>query len=398
MHMSPSAFSKLRSCEYLWFANSVLRIESRSRSRIYLDRGNLFHALIERALRIYVSSGAPFVYEGDEGFAVARSVFKSQYDERGIECSEVDALELLAAARWQLPRLRMQEWEIIHVDVPDENGVVCKTPLIECKLSAPFGKHELHAILDLVFRHKTTGKIWHTNWKTSAKDLGASTHVLNDYQLYIEREILRHHGINPDVSALCYLRSVPPAPPTLIYNGTKVSRDKQKVACTWEMYVEAIVNVGGDIDDYADMQPVLDAKIFSRWCPDATTPVALDVMRNELTAWLDRADVLLSSWESRLSLAPSTELTATPETPKRKLAHSCGKCDYLTWCRAGLDHPDGMDLRLLGPDYKSRDEKSPLVGLRLNRDGPVYDPNDAYKAFAAKHGRHDIESHQEFTP
>jgi RecB family exonuclease len=125
MHMSPSAFSKLRSCEYLWFANSVLRIESRSRSRIYLDRGNLFHALLERAFRIYVSSGVPFAYEGDDGFVIARSVFTEQFESRGIQCTEPDALELLAAARWQLPRLRMQEWEIVHVD---------GHPLIERKL------------------------------------------------------------------------------------------------------------------------------------------------------------------------------------------------------------------------------------------------------------------------
>ena len=393
MHMSPSAFSQLRSCEYLWFANSVLRIESRSRSRVYLDRGNLFHALIERALRVYASTGVPFVYAGDDGFVVARSVFKEQYDERGIGCEEADALELLEAARWQLARLRMQEWEILTVE-----GKL----LIECRLSAPWSGHELHAILDLVFRHKPSGLIWHVNWKTSAKDLGTATHVVNDYQLFIEREILRHHGVVPDISALCYLRSVPPTPPTLTYNKTKVSRDKSKLACTWEMYVQAIVDVGGDIDDYADMQPVLDAKIFSRWCPDATSHVALEVMRRELLAWLERADALQHAWENRLALDSSSDAVAPAPVPaysalKRKLAYSCGKCDYLAWCRAGLDHPDGMDLRLLGPDYKMRDDKSPFVGLRLNRDAPVYDPNAAYKALAAKHGR-DLEPHQEFTP
>jgi hypothetical protein len=399
MHLSPSSFSKLRSCEYLWFANSVLRIEARGRSRHYLDRGNLFHALIEKALRIYVDTGKPFVYEGADGFVVARSVFTEQYKKRGIECEEADALELLEAARWQLPRLRMEEWEVLHVETTNEAGVRVRVPLIECMLSAPWGDHELHAILDLVFCHKTTGKIWHVNWKTSAMDLKPITHVVNDYQLFIEREILRHHGIKVDVSALCFLRSVPPTPPPLTYNGTKVSRDKSKVACTWELYVKTVESIGGDPHEYEEMQPVLDARIFSRWCPDATTETADAVMRAELTEWLDRAETIKFAWDNRASFGVDSLLDSHEYdmNPKRKLGHSCLKCDYLTWCRAGLDHPDGMDLRLLGPDYKLRDNKSPLVGIRLNRDGPTYDPNLAYKLFAAKHGR-TIEPHQEFSP
>lgn len=406
MHISPSSFSKLRSCEYEWFANSVLRIEPRRGSRPYLDRGNLFHALLERALRLYAKTGVPFLYEGDEGFKQARSVFTEQYDTRGIQCTEEEALELLDAARWQLAQLNLHEWEVVHIDQPDPDnpGQTRRVPLVECSLSAPWGKHELHAIIDVVFRHKTSGEVWHVNWKTSAKDLGIATHVVNDYQLMIEREILRHHGIVIDISALCYLRSVAPTPPPLIYNGTRVSRDKQKLACTWEMYAETVERIGGDPDDYIDLKPILDGKVFSRWCVDATTPEAEATMHAELTAWLERADAIVRTWNERVSFGPTPDpqdgqtVPEAPPWPRRKLGYSCQKCDYALWCRAGLEHPEGMDTRLLAADYRPRDNRSPLVGLRvLNNSGPGYNPNAAYLAFAAKHGRA-LEPHQEFKP
>lgn len=392
MHLSPTGFSRLRECEYRWFAGSVLRIEPRGAARHYLDRGNLFHALLERAFRIYVETGEVYTYEGEHGFRTARDVFVEQYrSPRAIQCDEPTALELLEAIRWHMPRLGLHEWEIVELD---------GEPLIEKKLQAPWGRHELHAVLDLVFQHRTTGLVWHVNWKTSAKDLKPRTHVVGDYQLFLERLILEHHGIKPDVSALCYLRSKAPTPPTLIHKGRDVSRNKQALSCTWEMYAEVVRSLGKDPDDYADLQPVLDAKLFSRWVTDAAPPIVHARMRADLTAWLDRAAALHDGWNNRLRLVDDAGDTASPsaEVPRRRLDRACESCDYALWCRAGVVHPEGMDVELLSTDYRIRDERSPLVGLRKFGQATTFDPAAAYKQFGARFGRPNIEPHQEFKP
>ena len=72
----------------------------------------------------------------------------------------------------------------------------------------------------------------------------------------------------------------------------------------------------------------------------------------------------------------------------------CSGCDKEPWCRAAIRKGGEYDLALLGTEY-AVGEGSPLAGRE--QYGKLYDPADAYVAFALNRG-HTIQRDQELKP
>lgn len=385
VRINPTRLRRFYRCEYEWFAYVVLGVNRlRSLDSEHRDRGKAFHALAEYAWRDYAETGVPFTFEGDVGQGVAREVLYALYKTEGTSLDEQASYEVLDAIRFQLERFDMGAWEVVRL----ADG----TPLIEADLRAPLTPEvEMQAVVDLVLRHKATGKIWFIDFKTTAGPIDSTKippYIEHDDQLAMGREVLRANGIEVDFSALLHLRSLAPVPPHVVNVGKKnegLCRSVDKLACDWETYRAALVERGDDPESEAALKvrEGLRSKSFVRWQVDKSSPEG-------------HAATLANI---RRAAARMVALAKGDAKPIRRLLHvtrgACARCDYGTWCLAAMRNEGVDDLALLGTDYAAR-EGSPLAG-RERYDAPLFNPADAYVQWAAAHGR-TIEPHEEFRP
>ena len=369
-------------CEEAWALHAVTKIRKlRGPAHPARDRGKLFHALVEFALREFAETGKPYTFEGFCGRERAREVFSTLYDAEGTDCSEETAHELLAAIRWQVADWNLEQWEVVHRD----GG-----PLIEVDLRAPLIPGvQLQAILDVVLRHVPTGLIWFTDWKSTADAINTTDsppYVEHNYQLAIGREVLKHAGIVPDVCALRKLRSTAPRVPGLT-GRKKVMRNLSKLACDWPTFRQALIDNDEDPDakTFDKARASLQCSVFNRWIVDITSDEAHALMRRDL----ERVGARMLAI-SRGEVKPIRSINH----PFGKMKTGCAACDKETWCRAALRRGGEYDLDLLGIHYEA-DEDSPLAGRE--KYGKIHDPSDAYVAWAAARGR-TLQRDKEFSP
>lgn len=380
VRLNPTRLRRFLRCEYENYAYTELGIYAqRTVPSPHRDRGKVFHALLEHAVRHYADTGAVLQYDR----LLAREVFVQQYKDEGTDVDETTGEQLIAAANYHLRKLDLPSWEIVKL----ADG----SPLIETDLRAPLiDDVELQAKVDVVMQHRVTGKVWLIDWKTTVfaiDTLIVPPFVEHDYQLLISRMVLAHNGINVDVAVLCHLRSQAPEPPPFVYANTprqRTSYDTNKLLCDWETYRAALVERGEDPSNPAAMKvrEGLARQVFVRWQHDITSPAGNVATTTEIL----RAAVRMREI-ARSETKPIRRLEQLPRS-------GCTRCDYEKWCRAALRNNGQPDLRLLGTDYLTRDE-SRLAGQE--QYGPQFDPTKAYVAYAAEHGR-TLEPHQEFTP
>jgi hypothetical protein len=253
---------------------------------------------------------------------------------------------------------------------------------------------ELQAIIDVVFRHRETGRIWLLDWKTTEDAIDTAQllpRIEHNVQLAIERMILAHHGIDVDVSAIVVLRSTAPKPPELTSRG-KVSRNKAKLACDWPTFEQAIRDNGED-ENAEDVQAVREqllTAVFVRWRTDLVTPNSEAVMRNQVYAVAVRMRTLAAGLNLLLN-PPIRNL----RDDSGKASRGCKGCEYRNWCTSSLRQNSVMAEGLLGLEYVAKPD-SPLLG-RANYDQAPFDPADVYVQYIARLGRI-IEPHEEYRP
>jgi hypothetical protein len=380
VRLNPTRLTRWLRCEYEGYAYSELGIyKQQTVPSPHRDRGKVFHALLEHALRHYADTNTVFQYDR----LTAREVFKQQYRDEGTDVAEETGEQLLAATNYHIKNLDLPAWEIVKL--PDGS------PLIETDLRAPLIEHvELQAKIDIAMRHRVSGKLWLIDWKTTAlviDTLLVPPFIEHNYQLAIQREVLRHNGIDVDLSALCHLRSQAPEKPPLVYAGKKNQRtsyDTTKMLCDWPTYRAALVERGEDPSNAAALKvkETLAHQVFTRWQVDMSSDVGHAATMHEITRAAKRM-VEIAKGDAK----PIRRLLQTPRS-------GCTRCDYEPWCRAAMRNGGEPDLRLLGTDYLTRDT-SVLAGHE--HYGPQFHAYKAYVEFAAKHGR-TIDPHTEFTP
>ena len=387
IRLNPTGLRRFYRCEYEWYAYSVLGVQAlRPPPSQNRDRGKAFHALLEYAFRQYTETGEPFTFAGDVGRSVAQVVLIRLYDDESVDLGEDVSLELLDSIRHQLTAFDMDAWEVVAL--PDG------TSLIEADLRAPhptLPAVQLQAKVDLVLRHRTTGKVWLVDFKTSAFPID-TTKVLPwikaDDQLAIGREVLAAHGITVDFSALLHVRSCAPKPPPLVYVGTRRERTSysaKDMSCDEPTYIATLRERGEDPSsvEALKVRDALSLQAFTRWQLDISSPAThAAVMANNTRA-------------ARRML----ELVRGDAKPVRRLSMShyrgsCHACDYGPWCTAAMDNGGTDDLTLLGSAYSARDW-SPHAGYSGLTS--LSNPSSDYLHWAAEHGRK-LSPSEEFKP
>ena len=175
---------------------------------------------------------------------------------------------------------------------------------------------DIKGVIDVVWRHKTTGRILITDYKFSTKNKGLED-ILLDEQMYLYAMV---YGTNNNLSIddidIGYI-NIPKCEmtkPRVLKNGT-LSKDKAQNT-TYNMYVESINELGLNISDYEDILSELTNKTMIN--------VAISQMNRDMMIRIaENVDHVIRDMEKGYVL--------------EKCAFQCKYCDFLQYCKYGKE-------------------------------------------------------------
>lgn len=174
----------------------------------------------------------------------------------------------------------------------------------------------IKGVIDVVWRHKTTGRILITDYKFSTKNKGLED-ILLDEQMYLYAMV---YGTNNNLSIddidIGYI-NIPKCEmtkPRVLKNGT-LSKDKTQNT-TYNLYVESINELGLNISDYEDILSELTNKTMIN--------VAISQMNRDMMRRIaENVDHVIRDMEKGYVL--------------EKCAFQCKYCDFLQYCKYGKE-------------------------------------------------------------
>lgn len=174
----------------------------------------------------------------------------------------------------------------------------------------------IKGVIDVVWRHKTTGRILITDYKFSTKNKGLED-ILLDEQMYLYAMV---YGTNNNLSIddidIGYI-NIPKCEmtkPRVLKNGT-LSKDKAQNT-TYNLYVESINELGLNISDYEDILSELTNKTMIN--------VAISQMNRDMMIRIaENVDHVIRDMEKGYVL--------------EKCAFQCKYCDFLQYCKYGKE-------------------------------------------------------------
>ena len=175
---------------------------------------------------------------------------------------------------------------------------------------------DIKGVIDVVWRHKTTGRILITDYKFSTKNKGLED-ILLDEQMYLYAMV---YGTNNNLSIddidIGYI-NIPKCEmtkPRVLKNGT-LSKDKAQNT-TYNLYVESINELGLNISDYEDILSELTNKTMIN--------VAISQMNRDMMIRIaQNVDYVIKDMEKGYVL--------------EKCAFQCKYCDFLQYCKYGKE-------------------------------------------------------------
>lgn len=170
----------------------------------------------------------------------------------------------------------------------------------------------LKGVIDVVWRHKTTGRILITDYKFSTKNKGFED-ILLDEQMYLYSLIYgTKNNLSIDDIDIGYV-NIPKCEmtkPRVLKNG-QISKDKAQNT-TYNLYIDTIQEQGLNIDDYSD---VLDDFKDKKMVDVAIAQMNKDMM----TRIAQNVDNVLKDMQKGYIL--------------EKCTFQCKYCDFLQYCK-----------------------------------------------------------------
>lgn len=190
-----------------------------------------------------------------------------------------------------------KEYEVLHKEYRIEN-------------------EQLKGVIDVVWRHKTTGRILITDYKFSTKNKGLED-ILLDEQMYLYAMVYGlQNKLSIDDIDIGYV-NIPKCEmvkPRVLKNGT-LSKDKAQNT-TYNLYVESINELGLNISDYEDVLSELTNKTMIN--------VAISQMNRDMMLRIaQNVDNVIKDMEKGYVL--------------EKCTFQCKYCDFLQYCKYGKE-------------------------------------------------------------
>lgn len=175
---------------------------------------------------------------------------------------------------------------------------------------------DIKGVIDVVWKHKITGRILITDYKFSNKDKG-QTDILLDEQMYIYAvayATLNNLTLTDIDIGYINIPKCEMKKPRVLKNGA-LSKDKAQNT-TYAMYVEAINELGLDIKDYENVLAELTGKTM---CTVAISPINVDMAVRIMTN------------------IDNTIKDMTKGFVLEKCTFQCKYCDFLNYCKYGKE-------------------------------------------------------------
>lgn len=205
--ISFSEYSTFMQCPHKWFLNYMLKIPSDTNEELIF--GSSVHDTIETLL----TTDTMLVKMAKRDIGFAEGIFKGELKKQIQSINDVNMLKKMNEG-WVLPTFvkqamgllrelklftRWKDYEVVDVEIKLDG-----LPIIECEDVTIVYK----GFIDLVLRHKVTGRYLILDWKTSRKawDINAKE---EDPNFYTQLKLYKHFysmkkGIPMDMIDLCF--------------------------------------------------------------------------------------------------------------------------------------------------------------------------------------------------
>lgn len=190
-----------------------------------------------------------------------------------------------------------KEYEVLHKEYRVEN-------------------EQIKGVIDVIWRHRTTGRILITDYKFSTKNKGLED-ILLDEQMYLYALVYgMQNNLSIDDIDIGYV-NIPKCEmikPRVLKNGT-LSKDKAQNT-TYNLYVESINELGLNISDYEDILSELTNKTMIN--------VAISQMNGDMMLRIaQNVDNVIKDMKKGYVL--------------EKCTFQCKYCDFLQYCKYGKE-------------------------------------------------------------
>lgn len=208
---------------------------------------------------------------------------------------------------------QIKSWKNYFTNILRERDSLIKDYDIVAK-EEPVEDDTLKGIIDLILRHKETGRYLLVDYKFST-GVKKYTELLVDEQLYIYAFLYSNKNNIPleniDIGYMNISKSDLDYPRVL--NNGKLSKDKNQNT-TFDMYVEKIKELNLKIEDYLDVLDILkDKKQLSLYSSSINLDMLIKILSN--------IDNVIKDMNKGYVL--------------EKCSYMCSKCDFYPYCKEG---------------------------------------------------------------
>ena len=208
---------------------------------------------------------------------------------------------------------QIKSWKNYFTNILRERDSLIKDYDIVAK-EEPVEDDTLKGIIDLILRHKETGRYLLVDYKFST-GVKKYTELLVDEQLYIYAFLYSNKNNIPleniDIGYMNISKSDLDYPRVL--NNGKLSKDKNQNT-TFDMYMEKIKELNLKIEDYLDVLDILkDKKQLSLYSSSINLDMLIKILSN--------IDNVIKDMNKGYVL--------------EKCSYMCSKCDFYPYCKEG---------------------------------------------------------------
>lgn len=176
---------------------------------------------------------------------------------------------------------------------------------------------EIKGVIDLVLKHKDTGRILIVDYKFSNNEKGYEDMLLDEQMIiYAVVYALNNNLLLSDIDIGYFnITKKEPQKPRVLKNGT-LSKDKAQFT-TKQLYLNSINELNLKVEDYSDILEELDNRTLTTFnMSNINNEMAVRIMQN--------IDNVIKDMEKGYVL--------------EKCSYMCKKCEYLEYCKYNKPH------------------------------------------------------------
>ncbi len=279
-------------CRYFWDMSYRRRI-TRYILRVPMDKGSAIHHGVSRAWRLLARDQRKglirrslLAYKKRATTAIEEWHAKwIEEHSEGVNDQELQDVKNLVEQARSIAKMLIDEIDFTNWRIIWYRG----KPLIERELMIKMrGWKGFRTFPDLVAEDREMGGVWVLDWKSRSQFLDVSAEEVN-LQFATMQHVLKRLRIETSGSIDFQIKNTPPSEPKRNKDG---SMSRARVATTWPIYRQALIDDGLNPEDYTEMEDKLDVP-FTLLNRHYRSPAEVDAIWRQIVR--PAADAMLDS-------------------------------------------------------------------------------------------------------